>query len=494
MEDHERWPIPADVARPAGSIRVPTLTAPIPRQPAEAQHPALMRSTTEGPADRVTRPGSVRRRRWVMVAFWVGMAAIVLPWWLDTPAGAVSSVTEGLIEAGRVTGLLAGYVLLLQILMMSRVSWLERRMGAAEILGWHRDLGGLLVFLVLAHIALITVGYAGADQSSLVHETLTLMHTYQDMVSAYLATALLVGVGLLGVRTLRQALPYELWYYLHLASYAVLLFSYGHQFASGQELMPGTAGRVFWLGLYAFVLWNLAWGRIITPVFLNVRHRLRVAGVVAEGLDAFSVYIEGHRLDQLQTNAGQFFRWRFLTRGRWWQAHPFSLSAAPNSRWLRLTVKAVGDHTNQLRFLKPGVRVFAEGPSGVFTAAQGTRPRALLIAGGSGIAPIRALLEDLPRGTVVIYRARSREELIFKHELDWLARDRGADVWYVLGSRHDQAPRHVLSPAGLRELVPDVSRRDVYLCGPEGLMKAAQRALRRLRVPRRQIHLDPFTF
>jgi predicted ferric reductase len=307
------------------------------------------------------------------------------------------------------------------------------------------------------------------------------------------ATALLVGIGLLGVRTLRQALPYELWYYLHLASYAVLLFSYGHQFANGQELMPG-AGRTFWLGLYGFVLWNLAWGRIIAPLLLNLRHRLRVVDVIPESSDTFSVYIEGHRLDRLEASAGQFFRWRFLTRGHWWQAHPFSLSAAANSRWLRLTVKAVGDHTNQLRLLKPGVRVFAEGPSGAFTAARGTRPRALLIAAGSGIAPIRALLEELPRGTIVIYRARTTEELIFKRELEWLARDRGASVWYILGSRHDQAPRHVLSPAGLRELVPDVSRRDVYLCGPEGLMKAAQRALRRLRVPRRQIHLDPFTF
>src|SRR5262249_19241217 len=139
-------------------------------------------------------------------------------------------------------------------------------------------------------------------------------------------------------------------------------------------------------------------------------------------------------------------------------------------------------------------RVLAEGPCGVFTADRRVAPRALLIAAGSGIAPIRALLEDLPRGTAVIYRASTPDEIVFRQELDWLARERGASVWYVLGSRDDPWPRHVFSSRGLRDLVPDVRRRDVYLCGPHGLITHSLRLLRRMRVPRRQIHLDPFEF
>jgi ferredoxin-NADP reductase len=196
----------------------------------------------------------------------------------------------------------------------------------------------------------------------------------------------------------------------------------------------------------------------------------------------------------MKARAGQYFRWRFLTRGCWWQAHPFSLSAAPNGEWLRLTVKIVGDHTRDLRYLRRGVRVFAEGPSGVFTADRSVKRRALLIAGGSGIAPIRALLEDLPRGTVLIYRAGTEAELLFRDELDWLARERGAYVWYVLGGRDDPGPKHLFTPQGLRELVPDVSRRDVFLCGPPGLVAASLATLKKLRVRRRQVHLDPFEF
>jgi predicted ferric reductase len=321
-----------------------------------------------------------------------------------------------------------------------------------------------------------------------------LLTRYEDMLSAFLATVLLVGTGLLGIRALRRALSYEVWYHLHLATYLILLLGYGHQFASGQELVEAGFSRYFWTGLYLLVVAVVLWARVIVPVRLNLRHRLRVAEVVDEGPDMISIYITGHRLDRLEGKAGQFFRWRFLARGFWWQAHPFSLSAAPNGRWLRLTIKTVGDHTNGLRRLRPGVRIYAEGPSGEFTADRRTRARALLIAAGSGIAPIRALLEELPAGVVVIYRASTVDDLVFRGELEWLAGERGAELWYVVGARDDPGPRHLFTRRGLRDLVPDVARRDVYLCGPAGFVTSSVKLLRRLGVPRRQIHIDPFEF
>lgn len=448
-----------------------------------------------GPADARPRARGRSGRNLLVLTFWLGLAAGLWLWWRDTPAGSIDGAATALAEAGRITGMIGGYALLVQILLMSRVGWLERRVGATELLGWHRDLGAVLVIMVLAHAVLLLLGYASTNQTSLAAETWSVLTTYEDMVSAFVATGILVGVGLLCIRSVRAIMPYELWYYLHLTTYAVLLFSYGHQFAVGRDVADPSVGRVYWAGLYVFVVAALGWGRVVKPLAFNLRHRLRVAEVVHEGgQDMFSIYVRGRRLDEIEVRAGQFFRWRFLTRGCWWQAHPFSLSAAPNGAWLRLTIKAVGNHTEQLQWLEPGVRVFAEGPAGIFTADRRTRLRALLIAGGSGIAPIRALLEDLPRGTVVVYRASSPDDLIFREELDWLAEARDAEVYYVVGARDDPGPRWVMTPKGLRSLVPDIARRDVYLCGPQGLVSTATNALRRLRIPRRQIHLDPFEF
>lgn len=428
------------------------------------------------------------------ILFWFMLATSVELWWLNSPPHSITDLSGGFLAIARITGMLGGFILLYQILLMSRVGWLERWIGAHSLLTWHRELGGYLFIAVLAHFAASILGYGLGAEMSLWDQTWAMVTSATDMVSATIATALLVLIGLTSIRVIRRLMSYEKWYYLHVTSYAIVILGYGHQFSAGRELMNPGFGRWYWISLYVFVLGCLVWGRAIGPMLLNLRHRLRVVDVVPEAPDMVSIYISGRKLERLNARAGQYFRWRFLTRGCWWQAHPFSLSAAPNREWLRLTVKVVGDHTEELQHLEPGVRVFAEGPSGVFTADRRVKRRALLIAGGSGIAPIRALIEDLPPGTVLIYRARDVNELVFREELDWLARERGAYVWYVLGSRDDPGPKHLFTPRGLKELVPDVARRDVYLCGPQGLVSASVETLRRLRVPKRQLHLDPFEF
>ncbi|MFI5484720.1 ferredoxin reductase family protein [Micromonospora echinaurantiaca] len=452
--------------------------------------------TKEGAAADVPPAVPPRRgpggRRLLAALLVVGLLASVLPWWLDTPAGSLRDSAATLTAAGRITGLVAGYLLLVQVLMMSRLPVLERWIGGEQLARWHRDVGATLLVAVLAHTSLIVVGYAGLEDNPVLTEAGVLLRDYEDMVSAFAAAGIMVLVGFTSIRAIRTALPYELWHALHLSAYPVLLLGFGHQFSNGAQLFRPGPVRTFWIALYVLVVAALLGGRVLAPLVFNLRHGLRVADVVAESPDTISIYLTGRRLDRMDLLGGQFFRWRFLTRGCWWQSHPFSVSAAANGRWLRLTVKVVGTHTADLRDLDPGTRVWVQGPSGTFTAAHRTRERALLIAGGSGITPIRAMLEELPPGAALIYRARTPADVLLSRELDWLAQARHVSVWYVIGSRHDPGPRQVMSPDGLRRLVPDVARRDVYLCGPPGLVEQSLQVLRQAGVPRRQIHLATF--
>jgi predicted ferric reductase len=438
-------------------------------------------------------PPRPRGRAYFTVAFWVLLAASLMLWWLDTPARSLGTTGDVLLAVGRITGIAGGFVLLFQVLLMSRAAWLERWIGAHSIMVWHRELGGYLFFAIVTHAVTTLVAYSDLGERPFLAEAWDIVTGWPDMLNATLAALLLIGVTVVSIRGVRRTMSYETWYYLHLSAYLIVVLGYAHQFSTGEQLSDGL-GWWFWTGLHVFVIANLAWGRIIGPVVLNVRHRLRVVDVVEEAPGMVSLYIGGRRLPGLKVRAGQYFRWRFLTRDAWWQAHPFSLSAAPNHEWLRLTVKMVGDHTRALQHLRPGTRVVAEGPSGVFTADRSVKRSALLIAGGSGIAPIRALLEDLPPGTILIYRATSPADIVFRRELDWLAHERRAYVWYVIGRRDDPAPRQLFTPRGLHKLIPDVAERDVFLCGPPGLVAESVRTLRRLRVRRRQIHVDPFEF
>jgi len=331
-----------------------------------------------------------------VVLFWFGLAASVELWWLRAPALAAMTGAEVLTEAGRAVGMVGGYVLLTQVLLMSRAPWLERAVGAHSLTGWHRRLGAVIVAAVSAHVALVVVGYAGYGGEPVVGQAWTMLTTYPDVAAAFAAAGLIAVLGLLGVRAVRRTVPYELWYWLHLSGYLVLVLGYAHQFRYGRELAAAGFGRWYWIGLHVLVAATVVWGRVIHPVCWNLRQRLRVVDVVAEPGGLVSIYVGGPRLDRLAVRAGQFFRWRFLANGLWWQSHPFSLSAAPNGRWLRLTVKAGRPLHPRLAAAAAGrAGARAHGPFGAFTAGHAPRPRALLIAGGSGIAPVRALLEEL---------------------------------------------------------------------------------------------------
>ncbi len=120
----------------------------------------------------------------------------------------------------------------------------------------------------------------------------------------------------------------------------------------------------------------------------------------------------------------------------------------------------------------------------------------LLIAGGVGITPLRALFETLPGGPgeiTLIYRANTAADFVLRSELDHIAQARGARVHYLIGPPA-RARRTTSPPERLQRLVPDLRHHDVFVCGPEPMMAAATSGLRRSGVPRRHIHNESFTF
>ncbi|GGJ90650.1 ferric reductase [Pilimelia anulata] len=438
------------------------------------------------PADR-----AVGDRLLVALAFWVLLAGTVALWAFRTPAASLAVPGVQLIQLGKVVGLVAGYLMLAQVTLVSRLGWLERSVGAAGLVRWHRYLGPAVLAAVVAHVTLLSLGFANRRGQPLLPVMWGTMTGTPELVQATIAAGLLVLAALLAVRSVRRRMRYEHWRLLHGITYAVLLLGIAHQFTEGPDLAEPVA-RTYWILLYAAVGAALLWGRLLGPVLFNLRHRFVVTALVRESADVYSIYLAARHHRKLRIEPGQHLTWRFMTPLLWGQAHPFSLSAAPREGELRLTVHTGGDYTRLLRTLRPHTPVIATNPSGTFTARWRTRGKALLIAGGSGIAPVRALLDTLPADVVVIYRAHGPDELPLADELDAMAARRQLRVHYVVGDRYDAGPRAALSPAGLAAMVPDIAERDVYLCGPPGLLGMLHSQLRRLSVPRRQIHVDAF--
>ena len=395
------------------------------------------------------------------------------------------------IFLGGLTGLVGTYLALLMVLLVSRIPPVERTLGQDGLLRWHRRLGPWPISLLVLHAVIITIGYAQAARTGSWHELWVFISAYPDMLAATVGLGLMVMAGVVSIRAIRQRLRRETWWTVHLYLYLALALSFAHVIVLGPAFVGHPLTRAVWVVVWAATAGSVLVYRVGLPLVRSLYHGLRVVEVREEAPGVVSIICRGRGLDRLAFSGGQFFLWRFLTREMWWQAHPYSLSALPRPPHLRLTVKGVGDHSGALSRLRPGTRVAIEGPYGTFTSHEQRRKGVLLIAGGIGITAVRALLEDLPAGSqpVVVVRASRPEELVFRTEIAKLVDQRRGTLHEIVGSRRSTR----LDERRLRELVPGLGRRDVYVCGPEGFVGGMVHVLRRSGVAADAIHHEAYS-
>src|SRR3954451_11483959 len=248
-----------------------------------------------GPAG---RPAVARAHpRLVLGVITSGAAATVGLWWHNTPS--IHGAGDWLTNAGRITGLLAGYGVVVLVALMARIPPLERGVGADRLARWHSRGGRYTVSLVLAHGLLIIWAYAVTAHTGVVSQTSTLLLSYPDVLMATVAGLLLVGVGVVSARAARRRMRYETWYYLHFYTYLAVALAFSHQFATGADFMDNAPARLAWSVMYTAVAAAILWYRFARPLLAAGRHRMRVEAVHAEAPGVVSIMINGRHLDRL---------------------------------------------------------------------------------------------------------------------------------------------------------------------------------------------------
>ncbi|WP_438862196.1 ferredoxin reductase family protein [Paractinoplanes aksuensis] len=388
---------------------------------------------------------------------------------------------------GRLAALWSADLLLIQVVLMARIPWVERAYGQDTLARWHRWTGFASFQLLLAHVGLAVTAYG--------------MRFFDPgMLWAYLALATLLLVVVTSVRRARRRLRYESWHLLHLYAYLGVGLALPHMLLIGSDFRSPVA-RAYWWSLYAVAAGSIVVFRLGLPMWRTLRHRLTVDHVDPEAPGLVSVYLGGRRLDRLPVRAGQFFVWRFLDGREGLRGHPFSLSGPPRSDSLRITVKVVGDGTSRVAALRPGTRVLIEGPYGRMTAATYAGGPVTMLACGTGVTPLLALLWDLPYGhgrATLVYRTRHPHEVAFLKELEWLAEHRGVRLVPLVGPRAEAGSWLPAEYAdyddaeALRSLAPDLAGHDVYVCGPDAWAASVFRAARAVGVPPARLHRERF--
>ena len=452
------------------------------------------------------------RRADLLEAAAIGSVVVVVALFLARGGAAhLTSTAADLIAAGQLVGLVATDLLLIQLLLSARLPLVDRVYGIDRALKAHRVLGRVTVPLLLVHALALTAGYAAQDHlpatTAWVVEPFRMITGMSHLVMATLSMALFVLIAVTSVRAARLRMGYERWHLVHLTAYAAVILSVPHQLSIGSDLIGHPLVRAYWLALYVLTAGAVLWWRALVPIARSLWHAPYVERVVEEAPGVYSVWIRGRHLDRLGAQAGQFFNWRFLTRGLFMAAHPWSLSARPGARRLRITVRDLGDHSARLSGLRPGTRVLVEGPYGRFTTERRQRRRVALVAAGIGITPVRALAEELctgpgavPQDVTVLYRADTADQLALGQELQYLAEQTGMTLHLLVGPpvRGSWLPEPLsdrrADAEAVAALVPNLHLHDVYVCGPSAWMDLVHDSLASAGVPKDQVHDERFVW
>jgi len=432
---------------------------------------------------------------WVSLYFVLCLAPLAI-----ALAGRVPSDRPFLVEFSVALGFVGLSIMCLQFALVARYKVVAAPFGIDALMRFHKQITWVAVGFVLGHPILLFI----QDP----HMYLPLLNVFTAPWRARFAVAavvlLLVLVGT-SIYRLKLKLSYETWQLTHgLLAIAVVVLALLHMNGVGRYT-GGFARRSLedlYVGLLVFLL---VWVRLVQPV-RRLRRPWTLVSVDPERGDSATMVLEPVGHAGFAFDPGQF-AWVIAGRSSFSiTQHPFSLSSAgdlqPGGR-IAVTVKANGDFSSSVRSLEPGMRVYLDGPHGVFSMDRYQAMGYVFIGGGVGITPLMSMLRtmhdrDDVRPVILFYSSRHWDDVTFREELEALGHSmRNLTVVYVLS----QPPPDWTGETGrlnadiLRRHLPTQFRRfEYFICASDTMMDAMEDALVSIGVPYARVNTERFNF
>ena len=420
---------------------------------------------------------------------------------LVAPRALVWAVTDdsvhGALEMSAInTGLVAFSLLVTAFVLMGRMRSLLASFGIETILRVHRVVAVAGVGLVVCHVVLVLA----CDPRGL--SIFDLRHTTWAARAAVVSTLALAAVVGLALRRKRRQPRYEGWRLLHITM-AVTVFVAAWLHVWWLHHLARYLVLAAWFGVMGVLVLAVAVRRWLW-LPLRARRRSYVVEAVTEAAgDAITLEVRADEHDGVPFHAGQFAWLKIGSSCFVFEEHPFTIAStadAPHRK--QFTIKALGDFSELLRGLRPGRRVFLDGPYGQMTI-DGLESSwgFVFIAGGIGVTPMLSMLRTLAdrgdrRQHLLLLGVRTERDIVLRPEIERLRERLALTVVYALqqppqawqgeSGRIDGALLDRQLPAhGLQYL-------DYFLCGPPAMVEAVTEQLRERGVPVRRIHTERF--
>ena len=429
----------------------------------------------------------------ILLGLWLTGLLAVAGLWMATYSFRFSGsqFSEVLIALGALSGFTASYLLLTQLFLIGGGNFIESKFGLDDLSRAHGNNGKVAFFFIFAHIDLMVFGYllqGGSPVTKFFSQYLSLVFSETYYLLAGVAWVSFLIVIVTSIVMVRKRLPYELWHGIHFLAYLSILLPAFHQIQAGNALGRFAVFKFAWIGLYIIAFGSIVLFRYILPLTVYKKHNFRIDKIEKENGDISSIYITGDNLHSFNYAAGQFAIWHFFEKGLWWQPHPFTISSTPGDKRLRITVKNIGNGSVRIQSAKTGTKVLIQGPYGIFSKPNSIKKR-LFIAGGIGITPINAMLQDRSSvEDILVYGARTEEDLVLLDEL----KNTNAKVLPVLSQPTGGRKGEYISGDLLKKYVSDLKNREIWLCGPSDMVEKVKRALVEIGVSLELIHTEEF--
>jgi len=390
----------------------------------------------------------------------------------------------------------AGLALIaLQFALTGRFRVIKAPFGSDIVYHFHRQISIVAFALILAHPVILFVGAPN---------NLRLLNVFSAPGRAklgVLAVVFLLAIIVLSLWRRNLGIEYRLWRVSHgvLATLAIA-FALGHVLLVDHYV--GTPWkRTLWIIYICGWVGILLWTRILDPV-LMLRRPYRIKEVRPERGDTWSVVVEPDGHPGFRFGPGQF-AWLSVRNSPFADAdHPFSFSSSAECPSIyEFGIRELGDFTRQVKTLRPGEKVYLDGPFGAFSIDR--YPDALgyiFIAGGIGITPIISMLRTLAdrgdkRPLLLLYANRDPDRIAYYEDLEQLAAKLSLRVVHVLSRSpvHWDGERGRIDTVLLRRYLHDIYEgREVFVCGPDGLIDAVEDHLSDLGLHLRNVHSERF--
>ncbi len=399
-------------------------------------------------------------------------------------------------------GLLAFSIILVEFVLSGRFRFVSGRVGMDVTMRFHQLLARTALVLAMVHPFLYR-GPFGDQRPWDTTRELTLTVDFGGLGTGLAAWVLLAGF--VGFSIYRDQLPckYETWRLMHGVG-ALLIAGFGlhHTLHLGRYSQDPVLAGV-WFSMVGIAVLSLLYVYLIEP--LTQRKRAwNVVSVKPIALKIWELAVKPVNHRGLRFKAGQFAWLNVGNSSFSLHENPFSISSAPGAGdRVEFVIKELGDFTGSLGRIETGTRAYVDGPHGNLTVSGRKEPGIALIAGGVGVAPLLGILRQLhldndPRPTTLVYGNRVEEQIVYREELEQLAKDHGTTIVHVLS----EPPPNWAGKVGMVEsdlirstFASAEMRNWLYIiCGPAVMMEAVEDTLIEMGVPAHRILSERFDY